>query len=261
MSNPTPKPMTTTLILSASDRGGDGKTTSLVLIADYLASSGRTFAPVDCDTGNCGTAAGFSHWFNGPVDRLDLRSRDDCDALLQQSAQSGVEFILADLPANSSMDVAEWLQESATPEILQELGVRLLAICPVDQSSGAPESASAWMAALGSQADYLVMLNRKALVLRSRARPDVDTAFDGWHQWVKRGEVTQPYKTVEIGHLRDKAMQALSDLRELPHKAIRKPTFPILYRAQVQNWARNVHQQLEATGLFAKPSANNEAAA
>jgi hypothetical protein len=248
----TPPPLITTLALSASDRGGDGKTTALVLTADKLARDRRTFAPIDCDMGNCNTEGGFSHWFREPIARLDLRCRDDCDELLRRASNSGLEFVLADLPANSSMDVAEWLQESVSAEMLRELKVRLLAICPVDQSSGAPESTSAWMAALGPLADYLIVLNRRSPVVRSRARPEIDTAFDGWRQWVAQGGVTQPYKTIEVPHLREAAMRALIALRELPHTAVERPTFPLFYRQQVQSWTRQVHQQLEASGLFAK---------
>src|SRR5690242_17678948 len=177
MSKPTPKPTSTTLILSVSDRGGPGKTTSLVLIADYLASRGRTFSPVECDLGNCASPAGFSHWFTQPVNRLDLRSIDDCDALLEQAAQSGLEFVLADLPANSSTDLLDWIEQSTSPAILKKMGLRLMAVCPVDESSGAPEGVTVWMAALAERAEYLIMLNRRSYDRKSKARPTVAAQF------------------------------------------------------------------------------------
>ena len=249
MSKPTTKSVKTTLVVSASDRGGDGKTTGLVLVADYLATAGHTFSPVDCDMGNCDTPAGFSHWFNSPVTRYDLRSIDDCDMLLTQAAQSGLGFVLADFPANSSTDLVEWLEQSASPGVLTELGLRLIAACPVDQSSGAPESAAAWMAAFGERAEYLIMLNRKGYERKSKANP-TDTAFSAWKKCVERGVITRPFKTVEIGSLHAASMEALIGLRELPHKAIRNPKMPILYRDRIQRWSRDVHNQLAKTGLF-----------
>jgi hypothetical protein len=248
---------TTTLVLSASDRGGDGKTTSLVLVADKLASAGRTFSVIDCDMGNCDTPAGFSHWFSKPVDRLDLKSVDDCDALLEQASGSGLEYILADLPANSSAGLIDWLEQSTDPETLREMGLRLIAVCPVDQSSGAPESAAVWMSALGDRADYIVMLNRKTYSPKSKAHP-TDKAFDAWRACVERGAITQPFKAVEIGHLHEGTMATLVRLRELPSKAVKNPAMPILCRKRVFDWAKAVHEQLDATGLLV-PAAEAQA--
>jgi hypothetical protein len=249
MSKSNPNPIKTTLVVSASDRGGDGKTTGMVLIANYLAETGRQFVPIDCDMGNCDTPAGFSNWFPKPVTRLDLRSVDDCDTLLQHSSESGLEFVLADLPANSSTDLVDWIEETASAHTLKRLGLRILAVCPVDQSSGAPESAAAWMTAFGERAEYLVMLNRKTFSRKSKARPG-DDEFRAWNQWLERGGITAPFKTVKIGHLHEATMSALIDLHELPHKAVHNPEFDIVYSGRVQDWYKNVHDQLAETGLF-----------
>src|SRR5689334_2334210 len=139
MSKNTSNPIKTNLVLAAADRGGPGKTTSVVLASDYLAANKRSWGPIECDLANCTTPAGFSHWFSEPINRLDLSCVDDCDTLLRQSSQSGLEYVVVDLPANSSADLVDWLDETATPSILKALGLRIIALCPVDQSSGAPE--------------------------------------------------------------------------------------------------------------------------
>src|ERR1700737_116248 len=71
-----------TLVLTAGGRGGNGKTTALVALTDYLASKGIKQTLIDCDTENAGQAACFSHWPHGKGNALDLRNPIDRDRLL-----------------------------------------------------------------------------------------------------------------------------------------------------------------------------------
>src|SRR5258707_1656386 len=107
--------MKTQLILTMGGRGGVGKTVALVAIADYLQAKGQKFFCTDCDTENGGKLTSFGHWFHGKAETLNLRNTSDCDKLLEGSGNSGVPFVLADLPANSSGDVARWWKEVVTP--------------------------------------------------------------------------------------------------------------------------------------------------
>jgi len=104
-----------------SGRGGNGKTTALVALTDYLASKGIKQTLIDCDTENAGQPACFSHWLHGKGNALDLRNPIDRDRLLTDSAESGSQFVLADLPANATGDISRWLQEVATVELIREL--------------------------------------------------------------------------------------------------------------------------------------------
>jgi MinD-like ATPase involved in chromosome partitioning or flagellar assembly len=60
-----------TLVLTAGGRGGNGKTTALVALTDYLASKGIKQTLIDCDTENAGQPACFSHWLHGKGNALD----------------------------------------------------------------------------------------------------------------------------------------------------------------------------------------------
>ena len=81
-----------TLVLTAGGRGGNGKTTALVALTDYLASKGIKQTLIDCDTENAGQPACFSHWLHGKGNALDLRNPIDRDRLLTDSAESGSQF-------------------------------------------------------------------------------------------------------------------------------------------------------------------------
>ena len=115
----TKQPTQTTLIIPCTDDGGVGKTTNLVLISDYLKSKDQKLALFDCDTSNFGKPSCFSHWFGGKTNKLDLRDEGDLDSLLSQSAGSGAAWAIADLPANSSGDIVNWLKTVATPKAIE----------------------------------------------------------------------------------------------------------------------------------------------
>ena len=132
--------MKTNLIITCGGRGGVGKTLALLAIADYLHAKGHAFVPADCDTENRGKVSSFAYWFSGKALLFNLRNTEDCDRLLTGSADSGAPFVLADLPANASGDIAGWWKEVVTPDNLQELNLEISAIGVVTPQVGSTES-------------------------------------------------------------------------------------------------------------------------
>jgi hypothetical protein len=248
----------TTLILTAGGRGGSAKTTSLALIADCLVTKGRSFSVVDCDLENAGTPSAFGNWFGGKANQLDLRDPEACDTLLRQSSQSGTEFVLCDLPANSSGDLIDWLETVATPELIQALGLRLITVCAVSPAAGAAESAAHWMATLGERSTYLVTLSRIGFERKPKA---TEVTFEAWFQWIKDNPPETPFQTVEIPHLHLPTMTALIAMQKLPSKVIKDPGLDLIVRGRIQSWVRPVHAQLEKTGLLGAPVKEPAAAA
>jgi len=236
--------MQTTICLSLGGRGGVGKTLSLVAIADYLRTNNYKIAAVDCDTENAGKSSCFAHWFGGKAACLNLRNPFDCDKLLESSASSDSPYVLADLPANSSGDVAAWFQDVATPETIHAMGLNIIAVGAVAPHPGAAESVVDWMSALGNRATYLVVLNRIAFEAAPRPREDA------FHDWFLVRETGMPVQTIEMPYLQSHAMEALVKLGKLPSTSIKAADLPILVRQRVKTWRDKIHSQLDSTALF-----------
>ena len=67
---------------------------------------------------------------------------------------------LVDLPANATGDIATWLQDVATADLIEEMGLDILAIGVVTPQAGSARSVVQWITTLGDRASYLIALNR-----------------------------------------------------------------------------------------------------
>jgi hypothetical protein len=245
----------TELFLSVG-RGNNGKTTALTLIADYLTEKSERFFVTDCDTENGGKLSSFAHWFGDKTIRLNLKNRDDCDRLLEGAASSGAPYVLADLPANVSGDVAPWWQSAVTPQALQELGVNVTAVGVVTKYQGSAEIIWDWVDTLGSAVSYLVALNR---LVPEWEKGELTQTFSDWFR-VKAPEGIA-MKTFEIPNLYGSSMEALVRSGKLPSQVLREGKLPVLTRSRIFRWRNEVHANLEATGLFQPEAAESLAVA
>jgi hypothetical protein len=242
------------LALTAGGAGGNGKTTMSALFADYLVSNKLKSTFIDCDTENSGTAKAFSHWLQGEGNTLDLREPADRDRLITSSVDSGAQFIVADLPANSTGDLSRWLTEIATAELLREAGLGVIAICMVVPGYGGAQSAVKWIRTLGDRADYLVCLNRISFEINPRPVRDV---FANWFtgalpELVPSVVSEDRIHVIEIPNLEKHRMEALIEQATLPYKAIDKGKvgLNLMDKQGVKNWRQAVYKQLDASGLF-----------
>lgn len=234
----------TQLVISMGGRGGVGKTVTLVAIADYLQSKGHRFICTDCDTENSGKVTSFAHWFKETVVCLNLRDISDCDKLLEGAANSGIPYVLADLPANASGDVAAWWKSTAGPETLSELGIGVIAVGVVTPARGSAESVCEWIDTLGPHVRYLVALNRLGF---ERVPSPREVAF---HHWFSLDTSHLPVQTFEIPHLHDPAMQEMTMVGKLPSKVTKGTEMFVLPRQRIKQWRDQVHSQLDAIGFF-----------
>jgi len=237
----------TTLVIPCTDDGGVGKTTDLVLIADYLKAKDQKMALFDCDTANAGKPSSFAHWFGGKANQLDLRDEADLDTLLSQSAGSGVGWALADLPANSSGDIAHWLKTVATPKAIERLGLRIIAVGALNPTLGSCESVVQSMEMLGSRATYLIALNRTQY---DRKIKNAETVFPVWFRWLESYPNKSAIQTIDVPHLQVRTMETLIAAAQLPSKTAKDPSLDPVMRIRVENWLEEVHSQLDTTGLF-----------
>ena len=248
-----------TLIATAGGRGGPGKTTASVILADYFATRGIKQTLIDCDTENAGTPACFSHWLEGKVNNLDLRNPKDRDRLLTDSAECGSQFVVADLPANATGDIYRWLQEVATVELIRELGLTIIAVGLVPPGHGGARSVVKWITTLGNRASFLVVLNRIDYEIAPRPTKEV---FSDWFDnavpsLVPKVVSADRLHVIEFPNMEKHGMDAMVALGRLPSKAMAKDSpLNLLDKQRIKNWRDSIYAQLDSTGLFAPKEAS-----
>lgn len=246
----------TTLLIPGTGLGGAGKTMSLAVTANYLRDRGHKMALIDCDRENEGGLRSFSHWFGGKTNLLDLRDRDDCDRLLRQASSSGCPYVLCDFPANSRGDISDWLDDVATPDLLCDLGLKVIAIGAITPAPGSSAAVVSWMQMLGHRATYLITLSRTQF--ERKVKP-VEVAFSEWFDWINAsGQKDIPI--VEIPHLRDHLKLAILKLGKLPSLALKDTAIDLVDRSQIQKWIKRINAQLDASGMFIPENAESLAA-
>lgn len=256
------KPTATKIILTCGGKGGVGKTTILVAITDYLRSTGADLTTMDCDTENAQQVSCFSHWLSGKGNILNLRDATDRDRLLTDSAAAGVPYVLVDLPANATGDIATWLQDVATAELIAEMGLEILAVGVVTPHAGSARSVVQWISTLGDRASYLVALNR--IEYEPVPRP-ARQAFAEWFDAalpLLEGKVSPDrIRTIEIPNMEAHGMLAMVTLGKLPSKAMEDPALQILHKSRVRTWRNQIYAELDRSGVFGAPAAKEPAPA
>lgn len=225
-----------------SQFGGVGKSTSCVLVADYLRSIGRKIAVIDSDTGKWGKPSSFEHFFGGKATRLDLRRPQDLDRILELTAETEADAVVCDAPANSGSNLDQWWNEVATKDVIDSIGVQLVVLGAVAPLPGSTESVLESISAIGERASYLIALNRLSYEVSPR---DTKEAFQDWFSVEAPGF---NIKTFEIPHLQTFAMTEFVKAGCLPSKLNGQVKFLVGRRIAI--WTQKVHDQLAATGLF-----------
>src|SRR6476620_12224421 len=96
------------LVCSIGSRGGTGKTTVLMLVADYLREKGHRYPIFDADTANVGKKCGIGHFVGGKgVTRIDLRRPRSLESILQTTVETDNDYVLCDIPANSLVNMSK----------------------------------------------------------------------------------------------------------------------------------------------------------
>jgi hypothetical protein len=244
--------MKTTLILAMGGKGGVGKTCSLIAITDYLNSKNYKPLPVDCDLENASQSTCFNHWLGGKAVTLNLRHPLDRDRLLCDSASSGAQFVVVDLPGNSTGDLSLWLQDVATLDLIQDLELSIIAVGTVTPEAGTSASVAKWITALRDRATYLVVLNRKEY----EASPlPLRKAFSEWFELavpmlIPNVIPEEKLTTIEMPNMEFHAMESLRKLGKLPGKAINDSSVHKIIQKRIRTWRDRIFPQLDASGLF-----------
>jgi hypothetical protein len=242
-----------TLIIPSSEKGGIGKTLTCVALANYLRDQGNKVACFDYDTGNQGDTGCLAHWCNGNVNLLSLRVWEHRDRLLVDAAESGADYVVADFPANSIADLETWLESVATPELIDEMGLGIIAVPVVTPESSTAKSAVRWISKLQNRATYLVALNH--IDYEPIPTPS-ETLFKHWHavalpllaDVIAKDRIS----TFEIPFMEPHGMEAMTKLGKWPSIALASNELHLLHRSRVKNWTKKIAEGLDATGLFTR---------
>lgn len=170
------------LYSGATGKGGVGKSTAMASLANTFTVDGVPYVGIDCDIENSGKPGAFHRSVPGCI-LTNPRSTEDLDAMLRAAAESDAEHIICDLPANASGDFLPWVSEILSPEFLDDIGIRFIAVGVVTPEPASVASVLEWQGKLHGIATPLVVLNRREV---ERVERPIQDVFAEWFRRVPR---------------------------------------------------------------------------
>jgi MinD-like ATPase involved in chromosome partitioning or flagellar assembly len=143
------------VILSMGGKGGVGKTSIIVGLAEWFDTNQIPVKLLDLDTENKARGS-LTHFFSGRVPKVNIHSPAGLDAFVDHLAD-GAPAVLADMGAGSGQVTYDWF-ESMYPDIA-ETGIAFTAIGIVTSDPASVESVLSWAAHLQNRAAYLIVEN------------------------------------------------------------------------------------------------------
>ena len=171
-------------ILSMGGKGGVGKTSVMIALAEWFESNQIPVTLLDLDTENKARGS-LRHFFGGQVPKVNIHTAAGLDAFVDELAD-GAPVILADMGAGSGRVTYEWF-ERMYPDVT-EAGIAFTAIGVVTPDPASVESVLAWAAQLQTKVSYLIVENATS------SHPD----FRYWRQSEQAGEFRDTLKPVVI---------------------------------------------------------------
>ncbi|MGA2446243.1 MAG: hypothetical protein ABSG50_12530 [Opitutaceae bacterium] len=146
------------IVFSCGGKGGVGKTTVAISIADYYVTRAIPAVLFDCDTENKSRGS-LSHFFPQAT-KLDIRSERGLDRFVDAALAAGAPVALADLAAGSGRDTFHWFDTMF--EALGDEGIAFTAVATITSAASSVESLFTWADALRDRVSYLVVKNHVA---------------------------------------------------------------------------------------------------
>jgi MinD-like ATPase involved in chromosome partitioning or flagellar assembly len=143
------------IILSMGGKGGVGKTSIMVGLAEWFDLNQIPVKLLDLDTENKARGS-LTHFFGGRVPKVNIHSPAGLDAFIDYLAD-GAPVVLADMGAGSGQVTYDWF-ETMYPDIA-DAGMAFTAIGVVTSDPASVESVLAWAARLQSRVSYLIVEN------------------------------------------------------------------------------------------------------
>jgi MinD-like ATPase involved in chromosome partitioning or flagellar assembly len=146
------------VILTMGGKGGVGKTTFMLSLAEWLGSQGMAFQMLDLDVENKARGS-LKHYFDGAATKVNIHTPAGLDAFID-SLDRGPNIILADMGAGSGQVAHEWFDTMY--DAAEQMGIAFTAIGIVTGDPASVESVLTWAKALQHKVQYAIVLNEAA---------------------------------------------------------------------------------------------------
>jgi len=143
------------VILTMGGKGGVGKTSFMLALAEWFAGNEITINLLDLDTENK-TRGSLSHYFGRAAKKVNIHTAAGLDSFIDY-IDDGTAIILADMGASSGQVTYDWFDSMF--EDVQALGVSFTAIGIVTPDPASVESVLSWAAHLQNRVQYIVVEN------------------------------------------------------------------------------------------------------
>jgi MinD-like ATPase involved in chromosome partitioning or flagellar assembly len=144
------------IVFTPGGKGGVGKTTVTVALAEWYIENQIPCTLLDLDTENKKKGS-FAHFFPDRAAKIDINTPAGLDAFIDH-ADREPDIILADMGAGSGKVAAHWFH-SMYESVADTLSFTALAVVTSDPAS--VESLLSWAAQLQDRVSYVVVLNQQ----------------------------------------------------------------------------------------------------
>ena len=143
------------VILSMGGKGGVGKTSVMVALAEWFEANEIPVKLLDLDTENKARGS-LTHFFGGAVPKVNIHTPAGLDSFVDQLAD-GPPVILADMGAGAGQVTYDWF-ERMYPDV-SAVGIVFTAIGIITSDPASVESVLAWAAQFQGRVQYLIIEN------------------------------------------------------------------------------------------------------
>jgi MinD-like ATPase involved in chromosome partitioning or flagellar assembly len=147
--------ITKRVILTMGGKGGVGKTSFILAVAEWFAVHEIDAKLLDLDTENK-TRGSLSHYFNKAATKVNIHTAAGLDTFIDY-LENGTSVVLADMGASSGHVTYDWFDSMF--EDVQALGVGFTAIGIVTPDPASVESVLNWAARLQDRVEYIIVEN------------------------------------------------------------------------------------------------------
>jgi MinD-like ATPase involved in chromosome partitioning or flagellar assembly len=143
------------VILTMGGKGGVGKTSFMVVLAEWFESHDVLFTLLDLDTENKARGS-LKHYFKSTAHKINIHTPAGLDAFVDY-LEEGSSVILADMGAGSGEVTHEWFD--TMHEDVVATGISFTAVGIVTPDPASVESVLSWASRLQDRVSYLIVEN------------------------------------------------------------------------------------------------------
>lgn len=136
------------------EKGGVGKSVLARILAQYHIDRSKPFGAFDGDLSH-GALLRYYGEFAKPV---DIRSFESADQIAEEAAESGQDVIV-DLPAQASLSLDRWMDETGLVEFCEDIGIDLTLWHVMDDGTDSVNLLDKTLETYGPAPEYVLVRN------------------------------------------------------------------------------------------------------